>query len=113
MARNHPDTIKEAEQLVKENPSAENYLTLSNNYCLAGEFAKCLEAAQKALELRPGYAAAYINAGGAYISLGRLEDAIASVKKALEFDPDNETAHTNLREWQNYELVVGNAIMRK
>jgi tetratricopeptide (TPR) repeat protein len=113
IARNHPDSVKGAEQLVKDHPTAENYLTLSDTYCLAGEYTKCLEAAQKAIQIKPGYAEAYNNAGAAYISLGRLDEAIDSVKKALEYDPDNKIAQANWREWESQKLVVGNTIMRK
>jgi len=86
---------------------------LSDAYCLAGEYNKCLETAQKALALRPGNATAYINIGAAYISLGRLDDAIATMKQALEMDPANKIARANLEEWERHKLVVGNEIMRK
>jgi len=113
MAHNHPDTLKGAEELAKQKPTPENYLTLSDAYCLAGEYNKCLETAQKALALRPGNATAYINIGAAYISLGRLDDAIATMKQALEMDPANKIARANLEEWERHKLVVGNEIMRK
>jgi len=113
IVRNHPDTVKGAEQLAKEQPSAETFLALSDAYCMAGEYTKCLEAAQKAIQLRPDYSAAYNNAGAAYLSLGRLDEAIEAVKKALQIDPDNKIAHANLKRLGKSELNVGNAIMRK
>src|SRR5262249_17145744 len=68
VVRNHPDSIKGAEELARSKPTPENYLALSNVYCLAGEYVKCLGAAQQALKLRPNYAEAYNNAGAAFIS---------------------------------------------
>jgi Flp pilus assembly protein TadD len=111
--QNHPDSVKDGEQLVKDHPTPENYLSLSELYCRAGEFRKCLESAQKAIELRPGYVDAYNDAGAAYVSMGRLEEAIASVNKALQLDPDNKTAYFNKVQWERRMMEAGNAIMRK
>ena len=113
IVRDHPDTINGLEQMVKDHPTPESHLELAEAYCMAGEYTKCLESAQKALQLRPGYVAAYIDRSAAYISLGRLDEAIDSSRKALEFDPDNKVARDNVRLWEGQKLVVGNAIMRK
>jgi len=110
---NHPDTLKGAEQLAREHPTPENLMTLSDAHWLAGDFNKCMETAQKALELRPGYARAYNNIGVAYLSLGHLDEAIESVKKALQSDPDNRMARSNLIEWERQKLMAGNSIIRK
>jgi tetratricopeptide (TPR) repeat protein len=113
IVRNHPDALKNAEELVKGSPTPENYLVLSSAYCAEGEFNKCLEAAQHAVQLRPDYALAYNNIGAAYISLGRLDDAIAAVKKALQYDPDDRTALNNWSAWERQKLLAGESIMRK
>jgi tetratricopeptide (TPR) repeat protein len=113
IVRNHDDTVKRTEKLVKEKPTPENFLALSEAYIMVGEYSKSLEASQKALQLRPGYSSAYNNAAAAYIAMGQLEEAIASAKKALEFDPDDIHARANLNQWEAKKLVVGNAIMRK
>ena len=111
--RNHPDSVKAAEQLVKERPTPENYGTLSENYCLVGEYTKCLEAAKKAIEIQPRYAAGYNYLGAAYMSLGRLDEAIDSVKKALDLDPENKAAFLNLTQWERLKLEAGNSIVRQ
>jgi tetratricopeptide (TPR) repeat protein len=113
LVSNHPDTLKGAEQLAREYPTPENLMTLSDAYWLAGDFNKCMETAQKALELQPGYARAYNSIGVAYLSMGHLDEAIEAVKKALQSDPDNRMARANLAEWERQKLVVGNSIIRK
>jgi tetratricopeptide (TPR) repeat protein len=113
LLHNHPDTVKAAEELVKEHPSPETYVELSNAYCDAGEYTKCLDATQKALQMQPDYVPAYINAGSANMALGRLDEAIALAKKALSYDPDNKIAHDDLNVWERERMVVGNSIMRK
>jgi tetratricopeptide (TPR) repeat protein len=110
--QHHPDNVKAAEELARKEPTAENYLTLSDSYCADGRYKECMEAAQKAIQLRPQYALAYNNLGAAYVSLGRLDEAIETVKQALKFDPDNHLAQANLAMWQRRKLVVGNAINR-
>jgi tetratricopeptide (TPR) repeat protein len=112
LVKNHPDTVKAAEELVREQPSAENYGELSKNYCWAGEYDKCLQAAQKAVQLSPRYSDGYNFMGAAYRSLGRLDEAIDAVSKAVEMDPDNKRARENLSEWQMQKLSATNAISR-
>jgi tetratricopeptide (TPR) repeat protein len=111
--RNHPDTIKGAELLVQNSPTPENYMILSESYCLGGEFKKCLDSANKAIELRPNYPQAYNAIGAAYVSMGRVDEAIQAAMKALQIDPDYKAARTNLNVWQQQKLLAGNEIMRK
>jgi Flp pilus assembly protein TadD len=113
IARNQPDDLKVAQALVKDHPTPENYLTLSEALFARGDYQQSLEAAQKALELRPGFGPAFNDIGAAYMSLGRLDDAIGILKKALELDPDNKSARANLNELEHQKLVVGNGIMRQ
>ncbi|HEY3841391.1 MAG TPA: tetratricopeptide repeat protein [Bryobacteraceae bacterium] len=112
LLKNHPDTVKAAEELVRDHPTAENYGQLSRNYCWAGEYDKCLQAAQKSVELSPNYAEGYNFVGAAYRSLGRLDEAIDAVSKAVQMDPDNQRARENLSEWQMQKLDTTNTIAR-
>jgi Flp pilus assembly protein TadD len=113
VVRNHPDTLKGAEQLALNQPTAENYVALSEKYCFAGEYTKCLEAGQKALQLHPGMWQAYNVVGAAYMSLGRLDEAIEAAKQGLLSEPENKILRTNLAVWQNERLVAGSDINRK
>jgi len=63
--------------------------------------------------LRPDFAKAYNYIGAAYLAQGRLDEAIVSVKTALQIDPDDKIAKSNLLEWERQQRVVGNTIMRK
>ena len=51
---------------------------------------------QNAAALLPGDAEAYYNLGNALQDLQRLDDAVASYRRALEINPDYAEAHSNL-----------------
>ena len=51
---------------------------------------------QKALQIKPDYAASLNNLGNVLLQQGRLDEAIAQLQKTLEFKPDNASAHKNL-----------------
>ena len=85
--------IREA---AEANKTPENYLALSLMYYQAGQFDNCIEAAQKALSLKPGYSAAYNNICSAYNELKMWDKAIETCKHALEIDPEFQLAKNNL-----------------
>ena len=74
----------------------EDYLGLSLGHYRAGEFARCIEAAQKALDVRPGYDLAYNNICAAYNELRQWDRAIEAGEKAVLLNPDNQLARNNL-----------------
>ncbi len=49
----------------------------------------------KAIELDPNYANAYIGRGGTYGYLSQYERSIEDFNKAIELDPDNAEAYNN------------------
>ncbi len=59
-------------------------------------FDQAVEAYQKALELRPFYADAYVGLGDARAAKGEVEGAIASYQKALLYNPGNPRVHMSL-----------------
>ena len=61
-----------------------------------GQYQQAIEELNKAIELNPKLATAYLNRGAAYNSLGQYERAIKDLDKALELDPKNAPAHTNI-----------------
>jgi Flp pilus assembly protein TadD len=77
--------------------SAETYLNQSLQFYREHKFADSLTAAQKALELRPGYAQAWNNIAAAYNDLGQFEKAASACEEALRLKPDFELARNNLR----------------
>lgn len=86
---------------VETQPTAETpeaYLDQSLAYYNAGEYLKCIEAARKAIGLRPAYADAYSNIGAAYNKLGQWDKGAEACRKALAIDPGHRLAKGNL-EW--------------
>ena len=76
--------------------SAENYLNLSRSYSKAGRFQDSLDAAAKAIQLKPDYAEAWNNEAAAYEDLHRWDEAIAAAQQALRLKPDFQLAKNNL-----------------
>ncbi len=82
---------------------ARAWAALGAAYDLKGSFLsipelshKAIEFEKKAIELNPRLSQAHQLLGGAYNSIGRYDEAIASIKQALRLDPDNSSAHMSL-----------------
>jgi tetratricopeptide (TPR) repeat protein len=61
-------------------------------YSLKGEFTTALADYDKAIELNPGFAAAFNNRAWAYYKLGRGSDGAADVERALQLSPGSPYA---------------------
>jgi serine/threonine protein kinase/tetratricopeptide (TPR) repeat protein len=79
------------------------WAALGGAYGLKGSFLslndlvfKAVEIERRALALDPDLADAHLWLGTALLSLGRVDEAIASVKEAIKRDPDNGMAHQGL-----------------
>jgi serine/threonine protein kinase/Flp pilus assembly protein TadD len=57
---------------------------------------KAIECEEKAIQLNPRLSHAHQFLGGAYLSAGRYDEAIASIKRAMEIEPNNAGAHAAL-----------------
>ncbi|WP_426670392.1 tetratricopeptide repeat protein [Mucilaginibacter sp. McL0603] len=77
-------------------PTAENYLELSLAYYNEGKYGLCIEAAKKALELKPNYVEAYNNIGCAYNILGQFDKSAEVFAMGLKIKPDYQLAKNNL-----------------
>ena len=84
------------EQL-KSQPTAEGYLNLSLEYYNLGRYQECVDAAQKALELKPDYELAYNNICSAYNALKQYDNAIEACSQAMRIKPDFQLAKNNLK----------------
>lgn len=92
---NAPDNVQ---KLALQQPSAENYLSLSLIYFNQKKYRECIEACRKALVLKPDYDLAYNNLCAAYNQLGDWENAIIAGEKGLKINPDNTLLKGNLAE---------------
>jgi tetratricopeptide (TPR) repeat protein len=92
-----------AEDIAAASNKPVDYLNLSLQYYLIGDYQECIDAANKALSLKPNYAEAYNNIGSAYNMLGKFEEGRAALLKALEIDPNNQLSKNNLA-WAEGEL---------
>jgi tetratricopeptide (TPR) repeat protein len=90
--------VIETVQLIGKTPSAENYLDLSLQYYTAGDFKRCIEAAQLALTFKPNYDLAFNNICAAYNRLGEWQKAIETGEKGLRINPNNELLKGNVAE---------------
>ena len=96
--RNLQSTPNDLLTMTKANPTPENYLNLSLQYYNAGDFMKCVDAANEALKLRPNYDLAYNNICAAYNRLEDFEKAIKIGEKGLRINPNNQLLKGNLTE---------------
>jgi tetratricopeptide (TPR) repeat protein len=60
------------------------------------DFAEAVRYASAAVAARPDSAASHNNLGGALLHWGKLDEANAELRKAIEFDPKDAAAHCNL-----------------
>jgi protein O-mannosyl-transferase len=82
----------------------ESFLQLSLKYYEAGQFTKCIDAAEEALKLRPGYGLAYNNICAAYNALKQWDKAIEAGEKAVKLNPSHQLARNNLAWAKNQKM---------
>ena len=56
---------------------------------LAGKYDEAIECYKKAIGINPDFAAAHANLGVTYMNKGNLDEALVSLKKALDLDAQN------------------------
>ena len=95
-SQNPPDELSAAARLAESQPTPENYLNLSLLYHRAGRYQDCIDAARRALRLKPDYAEAYNNIAAAYEGMQQWDQAIAAAQQALRIKPDFQLARNNL-----------------
>jgi len=89
--------------LANYRPTPAGILDLSLSYYRQGRFQACIDAAQRALRLRPDVAEAYNNIAAAYQAMGQWQPAIAAANQALRLRPDFQLARNNLA-WSQSQL---------
>jgi protein O-mannosyl-transferase len=76
--------------------TADGLLNTSLRLYQARDFQGSIDAARKAIALRPDYAEAFNNIAASYASLGKWDDAIQAAEQALRLKPDFPLARNNL-----------------
>jgi CheY-like chemotaxis protein len=71
---------------------AGNYLNQSYAYSEQGLYEKAVELAKKAIETYPNFSEAYRELGLNLMMLDKKDEAVAALKKTLEFNPGDEDA---------------------
>ena len=80
----------------RETPAAEVYVAEGDRHARERAYDKAVEAYREALRLKPDSAAAHHGLGRAYISMGRVSDALEPLKAAARLDPQNAVVRLNL-----------------
>jgi len=81
---------------LKEKPDGKFYYELGIQAQVLGKNDAAAEYFRKAIELNPQISGAYINLGGLYCRLGKIQDGLDVLKKAIPFADNNSDLHNNL-----------------
>ena len=82
----------------------ENHIHFSNRsacYFNLGNYLKALEDAETSIKIKPDYIKGYQRKSSAEEKLDRTDDAVNTLKKALELDPTNQAIKDSLSELEN------------
>jgi tetratricopeptide (TPR) repeat protein len=93
--QNIKSPVAAAQDLVKQDPSADNYVTLSLAFYNNGQFLESAMAAKAATNIQPNYANAWNNICAAYNKIGEWDSAIVAGTRAVELNPANELSKNN------------------
>jgi Flp pilus assembly protein TadD len=85
--------------------SADEQLRLSLAAFQAGRYRECIEAARRALAIRPDYAEAFNNIAAGHQALQEWDEAIAAAREAIRLRPDFQLARNNLA-WSEQQRLV-------
>ena len=77
-------------------PAAEVYIEEGERHAQARQYDKAVQAYRQALQVKPDSSAAHHGLGRAYISMGRVADALEPLTAAARLDPQNAVVRLNL-----------------
>lgn len=88
--------VEMARLTAEKDSTPENFLNLSLQYYNSGQYEKCAEAANVALQLRPDYVEAYNNICSAMDKLGEWDKAVEAGEKGMKLNPEYALLRNNL-----------------
>ena len=80
----------------RDTETAESLLDTSLHLCRAEDFQGSIDAARKAIVLKPGYPEAYNNIAASYAARRRCDEASEAARETLQLGPDFPLARNNL-----------------
>lgn len=83
MSGNLKEAIELYKQSIEIQPTAEAYTYMGWAYGMLGEFEKAIELCMKAIEIDPDFGNPYNDIGSYLIALGKLDEAIPWLKRAI------------------------------
>ena len=89
---------------IAKKPEARFYYNRANTYRRAKKFDSAIKDFEKAIDLKPDYAAAYVSLARLDNEIGNYEKAILGLNKALSIEPNNPTIY-NTR--GNLKMIKG------
>ncbi|MDB5284892.1 MAG: tetratricopeptide repeat protein [Bacteroidota bacterium] len=96
MANTGKSQLQLAEEASANYKTADEFLNLSLLYYNASDFQGCINAAQKALAIKPDYAEAWNNICSSYNAMNNFEEGIKACEQALKIKPGYSLAQGNL-----------------
>lgn len=90
------DSVADAEQLARNEPTPDHFLSLSVHYYENQRYEDSIRAAKEALRLNPDLAEAYANIATAWHAMGKLDETIAALREEVRINPDLPSAAHNL-----------------
>jgi adenylate cyclase len=96
--KQHAQALAEAEKAVTFDPNyADAYVTLADVLCFAGQPEQAVSLVEQAMRLNPHYSPFYLwSLGHAYHLLGRLEEAVTTLRRVVSRNPGHLTTHVLL-----------------
>jgi tetratricopeptide (TPR) repeat protein len=95
----YEQALAEFDEALRRNPNHDSALIWqSATYIQLGDLAKAKESAQRAIALEPTDARGYAALALVYETEGYADDAIENLRKAIQYDPDEQTYRKRLQE---------------
>src|SRR5207244_270013 len=97
LQENFEVALKTRERVLELGPEADDYVWIANLHRSLRRFDRALEAADQAIKLEEENSEAHFERGCALAQLGRKQEALTAIKRAVELDPDTDLTEDDLK----------------